>query len=153
MKDLNIQQSASAMVAVVAISTGCDVMMQAAAATRFIPVMPLSQPPWCFLLWQVFLLKRWPGKTPLHRQIHLGGAPLFTGCKEWLSKMYLMYSTSTIYNKPRWDAQKYSDRLIKIFLVFYMKMRRLVREFTCSISLHWCDEFYIDDILDQFQRH
>ena len=69
MKDLNIQRSASAMVAVVAILTGCDVMMQAAAATRFIPVMPLSQPPWFFLLWQVFLLKRWPGKTPLHQQM------------------------------------------------------------------------------------
>ena len=66
-----------------------------------------------------------------------------------------MDSTSTIYTKQRWDAQKYSDRLIKIFLVFYsmlIKMRRLVRECTRSISLHWY-EFYIDDMLDQFHSN
>ena len=68
--------------------TGCDMMMRAAVATGFVPVMPLSQPPLFFLPWQVFLLKRWPGKTPLHQQIHLGGAPLFTCCKEWVNKIY-----------------------------------------------------------------
>ena len=45
--------------------TGCDMMMRAAVATGFVPVMPLSQPPLFFSAMASFLVKKMARKdTP-----------------------------------------------------------------------------------------